>query len=297
MRGDGPGSVGLIASASMRGPGLRFASWIALVGFVAPGVRACAEDRLDSTSPLARSSRPLLPVPRRGGEAEGRARPAAGPAMIRRGATRARRSCPAAATRACSGSGSRRRDAAGREEALAREKAVIAAWIDQGRRPPDPSPRPSPPGPTSDRGGARFWSFRPIATPRGPRRSATRRGCGRRSTPSCSRGSRQGAGLRARGRPADPDPPPHVRPDRPAADARGGRRLRGRPSPRRLRAAGRSPARLAPLRRALGPALARRRRLRRQRRLHRAGRRPAVRLQVPRLPRPLAQRRPPAGTT
>ena len=47
---------------------------------------------------------------------------------------------------------------------------------------------------------------------------------------------------RARGRPGRMDPPGHVRPDRPAADARGGRRVRGRHVARRLRAAGRSAA-------------------------------------------------------
>ena len=49
-----------------------------------------------------------------------------------------------------------------------------------------------------------------------------------------------------------------ARPDRPAADARGGRRLRRRPVPRRL-SEGRRPAPgQSPLRRAMGPALARR---------------------------------------
>ena len=48
-----------------------------------------------------------------------------------------------------------------------------------------------------------------------------------------------------------------LRPDRPAADARGGRRVRRRPGARRLREAGRPAAGVAALRRALGPALAR----------------------------------------
>src|SRR5262249_12578939 len=48
------------------------------------------------------------------------------------------------------------------------------------------------------------------------------------------------------------------RPDRPAADARGRRRLPRRSRPGRLRAPGRSPARLAPLRRAHGLGVARR---------------------------------------
>ena len=58
------------------------------------------------------------------------------------------------------------------------------------------------------------------------------------------------------GRPADPDPPRHVRPARAAADPRGGRRLRGRSVPRRLRPPGRPPAGLAAVWRALGAALA-----------------------------------------
>ncbi len=61
----------------------------------------------------------------------------------------------------------------------------------------------------------------------------------------------------------DPDPPGHLRPDRPAADARGDRRLRRRTRRRRLREGGGPAAGLAGLRRALGPALARRRPLRR----------------------------------
>ena len=57
-----------------------------------------------------------------------------------------------------------------------------------------------------------------------------------------------------------------VRPDRPAADARGGRGVRRRHVAGRLREGRRPAARLAALRRALGPALARRRPLRRLRR-------------------------------
>ena len=54
-----------------------------------------------------------------------------------------------------------------------------------------------------------------------------------------------------------------VRPDRPAARAGSGRGVRGRRPSRRLRAADRRAARLAPVRRALGPRLARPRPLRR----------------------------------
>ena len=64
-----------------------------------------------------------------------------------------------------------------------------------------------------------------------------------------------------------------ARPDRPAADARGGRRLRQRRPTRRLRKARRPPAGQAGLRRALGPAVARPGPLRR---LGRLRRRPAA---------------------
>ena len=100
------------------------------------------------------------------------------------------------------------------------------------------------------------------------------------------------AGLDAKGlRPNPPavearaDPPRHLRPDRPAADARGGRRVRRRPVARRLRDARRPPARLAPLRREVGPALARPRPLRRDEQL-RARQPQAQRLAVPRLRHP-----------
>ena len=78
---------------------------------------------------------------------------------------------------------------------------------------------------------------------------------------------REGLCAVARGRPDDADPPRDARPDRPAADARGGRRLPRRPVARRLREGRRPAARLAPLRRADGRALARRRPLRRHQRL------------------------------
>ena len=67
----------------------------------------------------------------------------------------------------------------------------------------------------------------------------------------------------ASGRPPHAHSPRHLRPARPAADARRSRALCRRHFARCLRAAGRSAARLAALRRALGPALARRRPLRR----------------------------------
>ena len=80
------------------------------------------------------------------------------------------------------------------------------------------------------------------------------------------------------------------RPDRPAADARGGRRLPRRPRARRLREAGRAAAGVTALRRALGPALARRRALRRHRRLREG--QAARRLVLPRLGHQRLQPRP-----
>ena len=93
-----------------------------------------------------------------------------------------------------------------------------------------------------------------------------------------------GLATRARGRQADADPPGDVRPDRPAADARGGRRLPRRRLARRLRAGRRRLLASPALRRALGPALARRGPLRR---LQRPGRerRLRQRLALPRLRR------------
>ena len=102
---------------------------------------------------------------------------------------------------------------------------------------------------------------------------------------------RRRPGALAAGRSADLDPSPLVRPARAAPDSGGGRGLRGRPRPRRLRAAGRPPARLAPLRRADGEAVDGRRPLRREQRL-RARRAPPERLAIPRLAGPCLQRRP-----
>ena len=56
----------------------------------------------------------------------------------------------------------------------------------------------------------------------GPRREVAPQ---RRRSVRPRRAGSEGDGARPRGRPADPHPPRHVRPDRPAADARGGRGL------------------------------------------------------------------------
>ena len=111
-----------------------------------------------------------------------------------------------------------------------------------------------------------FWAFQPLAQAGRRRRCATRRGRAPTSIASCSRGSRR-EGLTPVGA-ADKlhaAAPRHARPDRPAADARGGRRVSRRRVARRVRQGRRSPARVAALRRGVGPHVARRRALRRRR--------------------------------
>ena len=73
----------------------------------------------------------------------------------------------------------------------------------------------------------------------------------------------------AGGRPRDADPPRHVHADGPARDAGRGRSVPRRHRAERLRASRRPPARLAGVRRAPGDRMARRRALRRLRRLSR----------------------------
>ena len=63
-----------------------------------------------------------------------------------------------------------------------------------------------------------FWSFRPLAAAVPPR-CGTRRGYARRSTGSSSPSWTRGPPAESAGRPPRADPPGHVRPDRPAADA------------------------------------------------------------------------------
>ena len=97
--------------------------------------------------------------------------------------------------------------------------------------------------------------------------------------------------VRPRGRPAHADPPRVLRPDGSAAVAARARRIPGGSGRRCLRAVDRPPAGLAALRRALGAALAGRRRLCRLRRQRQRRHRAALCLQVPRLCRPRVQRR------
>ena len=126
--------------------------------------------------------------------------------------------------------------------------ADFEAWVRMGA--PTPATRPrlaaAAPKPRIDLEKARaFWSFRPVADPPVARGQGRVLAEGRRRPlrpgPARSRRARPGR----RRRPADPDPPRHLRPDRPAADARGGRRLPGRPVARRLRAGRRPPAGVA----------------------------------------------------
>ena len=163
----------------------------------------------------------------------------------------------------------RGRDAAGQEETVAqRSRDSSAAGSTAAPRPPEPSPTRWPPATRSPRRNARTGRFSRFAGRRVPVvRHAEPRGHADRRLPAGAAGSARSE-LRPRGRPRDAHPPLVVRSDRPAADAGGSRAIRRRSGQRRLRAAGRSAAGLARLRRALGTALARRGRLRRQRRLH-----------------------------
>ena len=175
--------------------------------------------------------------------------------------------------------------------------AALTAWVKMGA----PWPEAAAAAARDDR-GRRFKITdegpRVLVVPAGP---ATRRpdgprprlGRSRRSTASSSRSwKRRGCSPVAAGRQADADPPGHVRPDRPAADARGGRRLPRRRLAGRLREGRRPAARVAALRRALGPALARRRPLRRGPGPHLPGPQVPRRLPLPRLGGEGVQRRP-----
>ena len=172
--------------------------------------------------------------------------------------------------------------------------ADLVTWVGMG------APWPSGPSDalasadSASEAHAKHWAFQPVDGPDSRRRSRTATGP---ATPIdrfvLAKLEAKGLDAVARGRQADADPPRDVRPDRPAADARGGRRLRGRRVARRLRAGRRPPARLAALRRALGPALARRGPLRRHQGLRlRRGRELPLGVHLPRLRHPRVQRRP-----
>ena len=228
------------------------------------------------------------------------------------GATPARRSCPATPTRACSSGRSATATTSSGCPPRRSSPTRSSPTSRPGSRWAPPTRRTGPAGvaarPSVDLAkGREFWSFRP------PKKSAPPAGeagglAARRHRPLPPRGARSPrARPGRRRRPAEAPSPGDVRPHRPAAHARGARRLpRGR-LPRRLRQGRRSAARLAPLRRALGPALARRgavRRVERQDELHlppglalpRLGDRLVQRRQAVRPVRPRAdRRRPPPG--
>ena len=206
------------------------------------------------------------------------------------------RSRPARPTRASSSGASRRRmPRSGCRRSPTRSAAtrsrILRAWIDQGADWPETAAAAS--GRRGD-GGHRRGSAALVLSPARPRRSPGGPRCGLVPHPDRPVRPRRPRGARhppeCPGRPAHPDPPGLFRPARPAPVARGGRGVRRGPGTRRLREAGRPPPRQPALRRALGPALARRRPLCRQRR---AGvrRRPADRVPLPRLRDPGAERR------
>ena len=158
--------------------------------------------------------------------------------------------------------------------------ATIRAWIDAGAA--------APANEVPDKAVA--LGLRRAGAPRRARRRQARL-VAQPHRPLHPRPSREGEDrARARGRSRDAPAPREPRSHRPAADARRVGRLPRRSRPRRLRARRRSPARLAALRRALGPPLARCRPLRRfQRLLHR---RAAADVEIPRLGHRRLQPRP-----
>ena len=110
----------------------------------------------------------------------------------------------------------------------------------------------SPPPPRK-RAGRDWWSLQPIRRPRRP--GARRPGLGRQPDRRLRAGRPGASASRPEpgGRSPHADPPGHLRPDRPAADARGGRRLRRRPVAGRLREAGRPAAGVAAPTASAGP--------------------------------------------
>ena len=149
-----------------------------------------------------------------------------------------------------------------------REIEVLSRWVAMGL--PWPETKAATPADATASGGTRYRRSSggsghfSRSRPSPCRPSATRPGP-HRHRPLSAGGSRaERARTRRAGRPAHPDPSGHLRPDRPAADARGDRRVPRRPIAGGVRPGRRSAAGLAALRRALGPALARRRPLRRR---------------------------------
>ena len=138
--------------------------------------------------------------------------------------------------------------------------------------------------------GADHWAFKAPARVPLFRRFGIQRASEIRLTRSSSRTAEREPPAVSRSRSADADPAGLLRPDRPAADAGGGRGVRLRLRPGCVRKAGRSAARLAALRRAVGPALARRRAVCGKQRVRDQHERPK-RYALPRLGHQVAQRR------
>ena len=156
------------------------------------------------------------------------------------------------------------------KQLTADQVAVLRRWVEQGAS------------------WSTHWAFEPPQKPALPavKNAGWPDQRDRPVHPGPARG--RGALARARGRQDDADPPRDARPDRPAADPPGGRRVPGRLVRRRPMRRSSTAARLAPLRRAHGAVLARRRPLRRHPR-------PAPRqlprdLALPRLGHPRLQR-------
>ena len=154
--------------------------------------------------------------------------------------------------------------------------AAFAQWVAQGAVWPAPEvKKPAGQGARQPRHWA-FQRIKAVVPPPDPTGQSSR------PIDRFIAARRRAAGLRPvrAGGPADLDPPRHVRPDRFAADARGSRRFRARRFARRLFPRRRPLARLAALRRTMGPALDGRRPLcrhrRRQRRLSRSRRPRAI---------------------
>ena len=116
-----------------------------------------------------------------------------------------------------------------------RQIEVLEKWVKSGA--PWPGAK-APPAPADGRFAItekhrQFWSFQPVEA--GPPPAVRDRGLApvRRSTGSSSRSWKRRDRSRRAGRQADAPPPGDLRPDRPAADARGDRRVPGRRFARR----------------------------------------------------------------
>ena len=133
-----------------------------------------------------------------------------------------------------------------------RSRRADAAARARARSSRQPRSTSSLAGSTRRRVWQRHWAFIPPERPTLPAVKAPAMGAqsDRRVRAGPAGGGR--AGALGRGRPSHAHPPRDARPDRPAADAGGGRRVSGRRLAGRLRAAGRSAAGFAPLRRADG---------------------------------------------